>query len=272
MDKDEMKNKISMALKDPILQQGFEIICKHLEEKDKEIKDLEWQLKEVIEDNDSYQKDNTEKDKQIEGLNNFIDEQRTTIARQIVELTEKENDKKGLLGIIQGKDEAIKKLIADMAGLEEELTEKDRQIGELKNDMATAIPLLEKAECTSCIYTDSPCVRGDYPMKDGHCTHHKHFGDEITVLKVQNEQLTLKLDAIKWHKVADGDLPKEMGLLMSKTLLLITKMKGSDCLSLALGQYNFSTQEFSYQHIVGLTEVYAWKEIVLPELPNWKKY
>ena len=26
--KDEMKNKISMALKDPILQQGFEVICK----------------------------------------------------------------------------------------------------------------------------------------------------------------------------------------------------------------------------------------------------
>ena len=28
MTKDEMKDKISMALKDPILQQGFEIICK----------------------------------------------------------------------------------------------------------------------------------------------------------------------------------------------------------------------------------------------------
>ena len=26
--KDEMKNRISLALKDPILQQGFEIICK----------------------------------------------------------------------------------------------------------------------------------------------------------------------------------------------------------------------------------------------------
>lgn len=26
--KNEMKNKISMALKDPILQQGFEVICK----------------------------------------------------------------------------------------------------------------------------------------------------------------------------------------------------------------------------------------------------
>ena len=28
--KDEMKNRISMALKDPILQQGFEIICKNV--------------------------------------------------------------------------------------------------------------------------------------------------------------------------------------------------------------------------------------------------
>ena len=28
MTKDEMKDKISMALKDPVLQQGFEIICK----------------------------------------------------------------------------------------------------------------------------------------------------------------------------------------------------------------------------------------------------
>lgn len=31
MNKDEMKNRISFALKDPILQQGFEIICKELE-------------------------------------------------------------------------------------------------------------------------------------------------------------------------------------------------------------------------------------------------
>ena len=28
MTKDEMKDRISMALKDPLLQQGFEIICK----------------------------------------------------------------------------------------------------------------------------------------------------------------------------------------------------------------------------------------------------
>lgn len=32
MNKNEMKNRISIALKDPILQQGFEIICKENEE------------------------------------------------------------------------------------------------------------------------------------------------------------------------------------------------------------------------------------------------
>ena len=45
MTKDEMKDKISMALKDPILQQGFEIICKNLAELEKE----NAELKELIE-------------------------------------------------------------------------------------------------------------------------------------------------------------------------------------------------------------------------------
>ena len=34
--KDEMKDKISMALKDPVLQQGFEVICENLAELEKE--------------------------------------------------------------------------------------------------------------------------------------------------------------------------------------------------------------------------------------------
>ena len=36
MTKDEMKDKICMALKDPVLQQGLEIICKNLAELEKE--------------------------------------------------------------------------------------------------------------------------------------------------------------------------------------------------------------------------------------------
>jgi regulator of replication initiation timing len=44
MTKDEMKNRISMALKDPILQQGFEIICKNLDELEKENEKLKKRL------------------------------------------------------------------------------------------------------------------------------------------------------------------------------------------------------------------------------------
>ena len=45
MTKDEMKNKISMALKDPVLQQGFEIICKNLAELEKENAELRQKLR-----------------------------------------------------------------------------------------------------------------------------------------------------------------------------------------------------------------------------------
>ena len=40
MTKDEMKDRISMALQDPILQQGFEIICKENTELKCFIRDL----------------------------------------------------------------------------------------------------------------------------------------------------------------------------------------------------------------------------------------
>lgn len=49
MTKDEMKDRISMALKDPILQQGFEIICKNIAELEKENKQLNVKLDEAKE-------------------------------------------------------------------------------------------------------------------------------------------------------------------------------------------------------------------------------
>ena len=48
MTKDELKNRISMALKDPILQQGFEIICR-------EFADLEQRLEQTEKDLADYQ-------------------------------------------------------------------------------------------------------------------------------------------------------------------------------------------------------------------------
>ena len=44
MTKDEMKNKISMALKDPILQMGFEVICSKLSRLEKENAELDCQM------------------------------------------------------------------------------------------------------------------------------------------------------------------------------------------------------------------------------------
>lgn len=38
--KDEMKDKISMALKEPVLQQGFEIICKEIAELKEQIEKM----------------------------------------------------------------------------------------------------------------------------------------------------------------------------------------------------------------------------------------
>ena len=50
MTKDEMKDKISSALKDPILQQGFEIICKNLAKLEKENAELKEKVS-YLEDN-----------------------------------------------------------------------------------------------------------------------------------------------------------------------------------------------------------------------------
>lgn len=44
MTKDEMKNRISMALKDPVLQQGFEIICKENAELKHQLENTELRL------------------------------------------------------------------------------------------------------------------------------------------------------------------------------------------------------------------------------------
>ena len=72
--------------------------------------------------------------------------------------------------------------------------------------------------------------------------------------------------ANEWHYPSKGEYPKdEKDMLMSEQLILLIKMKGTDCSYLALGQYNFSTQEFIYRQLVGLTDVIAWKEIVLPK-------
>lgn len=74
----------------------------------------------------------------------------------------------------------------------------------------------------------------------------------------------LKAGRPQWHDLLENpnDLPKdEKDMLMSDQLILLTRIKGTDNLSISIGQYNFSMQEFSYPHFIGLTEVIAWCEI-----------
>ena len=85
MTKDEMKDKISMALKDPILQMGFEVICSKLSRLENEnvemkkqlnllnlrairITELEKENKEILEDNDALNKWVDELKEQIEKM------------------------------------------------------------------------------------------------------------------------------------------------------------------------------------------------------------
>lgn len=57
-----------------------------------------------------------------------------------------------------------------------------------------------KSECRTCVYTDSPCVRSDYPSKDGVCSHYKNIFEE-------NTELRLKLEALEgqtpWKDIKD---------------------------------------------------------------------
>jgi len=57
---DDMENKISMELKSPVTQQGFEIICKHLVELERENADLrtvrDARAKCMSEDKDALEK------------------------------------------------------------------------------------------------------------------------------------------------------------------------------------------------------------------------
>ena len=92
----------------------------------------------------------------------------------------------------------------------------------------------------------------------------------------------LKAGRPKWHKVADGDLPKENQecyFIYSNTYENFNKVSfAKSNIQVRTGIYSFflddegnqTTEPCFYDDIIGdeidLSEVFAWKEIVLPEL------
>lgn len=89
-----------------------------------------------------------------------------------------------------------------------ELTEAYKKIEQLEKENADL-----KCECRTCVYMDSPCVRSDYPSKDGVCSHYKNVFDEIAELKQENKVLAQNLEDTeilnKTYEKRFNDLEKE---------------------------------------------------------------
>lgn len=114
MTKDEMKNRISMSLKDPVLQQGFEILCKENTELENENAELREQCSTLADCNichSTCKTENIELKKQLtkakEIIKSMIDDLTAIDGEQIRELktvkeaeqflSEVENDSKSSL-------------------------------------------------------------------------------------------------------------------------------------------------------------------------------
>lgn len=65
----------------------------------------------------------------------------------------------------------------------------------------------------------------------------------------------------KWHKVTDGDLPKETEFIESDVLLLLVQLKGTKHKRYELGTYSFPGEVFIYPHLKRVEDVVAWCEI-----------
>ena len=96
MDKDEMKDKISMALKDPILQMGFEVICSKLSRLEKENAELKEQCSILADCNtchSSCKNENAEMKEQLTKAKELIKEMLSILPKEniegVYEITEK---------------------------------------------------------------------------------------------------------------------------------------------------------------------------------------
>ena len=102
MTKDEIKNRISMALKDPVLQQGFEIICKNLAELEKENAELQEKISILLSCKNCP-----------ENKGGWIcakEYDNKCLAQKITFIKELKKEKRKLLGIIRDKDKVIQEL------------------------------------------------------------------------------------------------------------------------------------------------------------------
>ena len=88
MSKEDMMNKISFALKDPILQMGFEVICSKLSRLEKENAELKEQCLILADCNTCYspcKNENVEMKKQFTKAKEFIKEMLSILPKENIE-------------------------------------------------------------------------------------------------------------------------------------------------------------------------------------------
>lgn len=78
--KDEMKNRISLALKDPMLQQGFEIICKEIAE----LKEVNSDLKQSLDWANERESEDVNRIAELEKENAELKKQCDTLDKSLV--------------------------------------------------------------------------------------------------------------------------------------------------------------------------------------------
>ncbi len=156
--KDRMKDKISMALKDPILQMGFEVICSKLARLEKENAELEAKISVLLScTNCPENKGGWICEKEYENK---------CLTQKIEFIKELEEEKCELLGIIQGKDKVIQEL-------EKENAELDCQMNRNKS-------------CYSCANATDRCFKNEIGCP---CEKYKSYKDENAELKEKLEVL-----------------------------------------------------------------------------------
>ena len=102
MSKEDMMNKISFALKDSILQMGFEVICSKLSRLEKENAELKEKISVLL---------SCKKCPENKGGWICVKEyENKCLSQKIVYIKELEKEKCKLLGIIRGKDKVIQEL------------------------------------------------------------------------------------------------------------------------------------------------------------------
>ncbi len=116
--KDEMKNKISMALKDPILQQGFEIICKNLAELKKENTELKEHIKADCIDCTDYIKN-----KSLEKENAELVQNKYNLEYKIENLENKIEHHQEVIDTFKKKNAELKSRIPQWHNLQEDPTD-----------------------------------------------------------------------------------------------------------------------------------------------------